>query len=52
MKTYKVNWNTEIDADTSYEAAKEALKIHRDPESIATIFEVDGEIIDLSEKEQ
>lgn len=40
MGTYLVNWNIELDAKTPREAAEKALGIQRDPESIATFFEV------------
>ena len=58
LKTYLVTWDIEVDALTARGAAEEALRIHRDPESIATIFQViefrddpmecDAETIDLS----
>lgn len=37
MTTYTVNWQIELDANSPQEAAK-ALEIHRDVDSIATIF--------------
>ncbi len=37
---YFVTWTMDIDADTPEEAARKAFKIHRDPESIATVFTV------------
>jgi len=40
MATYFVEWNIELDAESHLEAAKEALRIQRDPDSIATIFTV------------
>lgn len=40
MKKFLVEWTIEIHADTPREAAKEALKIQRDPESIAVYFKV------------
>jgi len=40
MPTYLVSWKIEIEADTPREAAEEALEIQRDPESLATLFEV------------
>ena len=43
MQTYNVTWEIEIIATSPEEAAKEALKIQRDPTSIATVFEVWGE---------
>ena len=53
MPEYRIQWEIEIDADSPEEAAREALKIHSDPESIATVFKVIGEndekhIVDLS----
>lgn len=38
--TYRVEWSMEIDADSPEEAARKALAIHRDPESVATVFDV------------
>jgi hypothetical protein len=40
MNTYLVRWELHVDGETPEEAAAEALRIHRDPESEATIFEV------------
>jgi hypothetical protein len=40
MTQYCVRWEIELEADSPMDAAQEALRIHRDPESIATIFEV------------
>jgi len=40
MPMYKVTWEIEIDARTPRAAAKEALRIQRDPGSIATVFNV------------
>jgi hypothetical protein len=40
MPTYSIRWIIDIDADTSEIAAQKALRIHRDPDSIATMFEV------------
>lgn len=40
MDTYLVTWTIEIDANSPREAAEEALRIHRDPNSIATVFRV------------
>jgi hypothetical protein len=37
---YKVSWTIDRDADSPEEAARQALEIHRDPESWATHFEV------------
>lgn len=38
MKEYIVKWSMPTDADSP----EEALKIHRDPGNIATVFEIDG----------
>lgn len=40
MGTYRVRWEIDIDADTPQEAAEKALAVHRDPDSIATVFDV------------
>lgn len=40
MTEYRVKWEIDIDADSSEEAAKEALKIQRDSNSWVTVFEV------------
>jgi len=37
---YRVTWTIEIDARSHRAAAQKALKIQRDPESLATVFEV------------
>ena len=37
---YRVIWMIDVDAKSPQEAASEALKIQRDPESIATSFDV------------
>lgn len=52
MPSYCVTWEIDINAETSLLAAKEALKVQRDPSSSATVFSVvdeSGEIawIDL-----
>ena len=36
----RVCWEIDVDATTPLEAARKALAIHRDPESIATVFDV------------
>lgn len=51
---YLVTWQIELTADSPREAAEEALRIHRNPDSIATVFEVRSEdgtstTIDLDE---
>jgi hypothetical protein len=40
MTEYLVKWAMNIEADTPEQAAEEALKIHRDVESEASIFNV------------
>ena len=47
MPEYTVVWRMPIEANSPEEAAAKALQIHRDPDSIATVFEVDGQEIDL-----
>jgi hypothetical protein len=37
---YKVAWHIDIDADSPEDAARKALAIQRNPESIATVFNV------------
>lgn len=39
---YQVTWVIDIEADSPTEAARQALEIQQDPESIATVFEVSG----------
>lgn len=63
LHLYHVTWEIDLEATSARQAAKEALKIHRDPESIATVFSVAGpentekpwltpvETIDLGEDE-
>ena len=52
---YFITWEIEIDADSAHEAAKKALIIQRDKDSLATVFRVhaenaaEGEDIDLSD---
>lgn len=48
-RDYRVTWEMEIPATSPLDAARTALRIHRDPESIATSFEVDGDRVDLEE---
>lgn len=40
MNRYRVTWVINLEADTPREAAEQALAIHRNPESIATVFDV------------
>jgi len=56
MPAYRITWEIDIDADSPREAAEQALIIHRNPESIATVFDVTDEgghteRIDLDEAE-
>ncbi len=37
---YFITWEIDIEADTPMEAAKQAFAIHRNPDSIASIFDV------------
>jgi hypothetical protein len=51
MKTYRVVWEIDIDADTPREAAEKALAIQRDPGSDATYFDVkdaDGNVTEVN----
>jgi hypothetical protein len=46
MKTYRVRWEIDLEADCNVtdsclEAAKRALEIQRNPDSIATVFDVE-----------
>lgn len=40
MARYFVTWEMDIEADSPEDAALEALRIHRNPESVATVFKV------------
>ena len=40
MKNYRVVWTIEVEAPTERAAAELALRIQRDKQSIATVFEV------------
>lgn len=40
MKTYRVIWEIEVDADSFLNAAQQALEIQRDPDSTALVFMV------------
>lgn len=44
---YRVKWEIDIDADSPQEAARAALKIQRDPSSIATVFDVRDPLFDV-----
>lgn len=48
MKTYRVLWEIDLDAESPSEAARQAVEIQRDPESVATAFTVDEARVDLS----
>lgn len=55
MKEYIVCWAINLDAESPREAAEKALRIQRDPASIATVFVVYGEqgneiTVDLSDE--
>lgn len=57
MTTYLITWYIELDADSAEEAAQKALEIQRDPDSTATVFDVQAEggnsvcIVDVLELE-
>jgi hypothetical protein len=38
--TYRITWTIDIEADTPEQAAARALRIQRNPDSIAVVFEV------------
>ena len=40
MNKYCVTWEMHLEANTPLEAARLALEVHRNPESIATYFQV------------
>jgi len=40
MTQYLVRWEIDIEADGPQEAAEKALAIYRNPDSIATVFDV------------
>ena len=41
MRTYRVTWELEMDAEDPRAAAKQCLLIMRDPGSVATVFTVE-----------
>ena len=54
---FRVSWTIDIDARTPRAAARKALAIHRNPASIATVFDVTDTHgntvrVDLGQKEQ
>ena len=57
MKTYRVTWEIDIGANSEREAASTALKIQRDKNSWAVVFDVqamdseDPVHVDLAEEE-
>jgi hypothetical protein len=42
-RTYTVTWEISLDAESAVDAARKALRIHRNPESIATVFVVESD---------
>lgn len=50
-REYHVEWTIQVDADSAEDAARKALAIQRDPDSIATVFKVydtdNGESVDI-----
>jgi len=50
VKEYTVTWEIELDAHSPEEAARKALEIQRDSTSTATFFNVDGELINASDR--
>lgn len=48
MPSMRVTWEIDIDAETPEDAARQALAKMRDRDSLATVFDVDGETIDLN----
>jgi len=59
MPMYHVVWELDIMSDSPRKAAEEALRVQRDPQSQATVFDVrefdtedDSQQIDLSEDEE
>ena len=49
MSQFLVEWKIDIEADTPVEAAKEAMKIVRNPKTIATVFDVIDENGDVTQ---
>lgn len=42
MPEFHVGWSIDLEAENAAEAARKALEIMQDPESTATVFDVDG----------
>lgn len=40
LNRYRVSWSIDLEAASANDAAQQALAIQRNPESIATVFEV------------
>ncbi len=40
MPEYRITWEMDIDADSPIDAARQALRIQRDPDSIANVFDI------------
>ena len=40
MKTYLVTWSIDLEAESTEDAARQALDIQRDPDSCALVFGV------------
>lgn len=47
MHYYLVTWQIELEAESPEDAARQALAIHRDPDSAATVFDVQSEAGDV-----
>ena len=45
MPEYRITWDIDLWADSPREAAEKALSIHRNPESIPTVFAVTDETV-------
>ncbi len=52
MPTYRVVWEIDLDAEDALATAQEALKIMRDPDSTATFFKVNGQVINAEPEEE
>lgn len=48
MSEYRVKWEIDIEAESPEEAARIALDIQRDPDSIATAFDVTNRFNDTT----